>query len=70
MPFATQAGATQFFNQRMQQDNVTTGHIVDENGEPLIGVTVRALKGNVGTVTDIDGNYSLRVPRGTQLKLS
>lgn len=70
LPFATQAGATQFFNQRMQQDNVTTGHIVDENGEPLIGVTVRALKGNVGTVTDIDGNYSLRVPRGTQLKLS
>lgn len=54
--------------QQMEQE--IKGKIIDENGEPLIGVTVRALKGSAGTVTDIDGNYSLRVPRGTQVKLS
>ncbi len=41
------------------------GQIVDENGEPMIGVTVTAkgLKG--GTVTDIDGNFILDgIPAG------
>ena len=38
-----------------QQKDVVKGHIVDENGEPLIGVTVRAAHG-AATVTDVDGN--------------
>lgn len=38
------------------------GKVVDLNNEPLMGVTV-ALKGvNAGTITDIDGNFSLSVP--------
>src|SRR5438874_5367573 len=38
------------------------GKITDENGETLIGVTI-VLKSNklVGTTTDLDGNYSLKV---------
>jgi hypothetical protein len=62
-PIAIQASGMQNANISVQQDNVTTGRIIDENGEPLIGVTVRVLKGNSGTVTDIDGNYSLRVAK-------
>ena len=43
----------------MQQNNkVVKGHIVDENGEPLIGVSVKEVGTNNGTVTDIDGNFS------------
>jgi TonB-linked SusC/RagA family outer membrane protein len=53
----------------VQQQEVK-GQVVDENGEPLIGVTVRTLTGKVGTVTDIDGNFHLAVAPGTKLQLS
>uniref|UniRef100_A0AB33JGH2 TonB-dependent receptor n=1 Tax=Prevotella sp. GTC17259 TaxID=3236795 RepID=A0AB33JGH2_9BACT len=33
------------------------GTVVDEDGEPLIGVTVRAKSGNGGAITDIDGKF-------------
>ncbi len=52
-----------------EQDGVVKGHVVDENGEPLIGVTVRA-KGGQATITDIDGNYTINVPKGTPLTIS
>lgn len=32
--------------------------------EPLIGASVMANPGNNGTATDIDGNYTLRLPEG------
>ncbi|MBN2758319.1 MAG: SusC/RagA family TonB-linked outer membrane protein [Bacteroidales bacterium] len=40
-----------------------TGTVTDNNGEPVPGANVRA-KGysDVGTITDLDGNYSLSVP--------
>lgn len=57
-------------NMSTQQNNTTKGHIVDENGEPLIGVTVREVGGQSATITDLDGNYALSVPKGTTLKLS
>ena len=41
-----------------------TGKVVDTNGEPLIGVTI-ALKGsNRGTVSDVNGNFSLNGEEG------
>lgn len=36
-----------------------TGRVVDENGEPMIGVTVRVKGTNAVTTTDIDGNYTI-----------
>ena len=43
---------------------IITGKIVDDSGEPLIGATV-LLKGTTkGTITDVDGQYHIRVPRG------
>ncbi len=48
-----------------------TGTVTDENGEPLIGVTVMAVGSQAGGVTDIDGNYSVTVPANTkQLQFS
>lgn len=35
-----------------------TGSVIDENGEPLIGATVKAKGSADGTVTDLDGHYT------------
>ena len=45
------------------QQFTAKGVVVDSNGQPVIGAGV-ALKGNetVGTITDLDGNFSLSVP--------
>lgn len=42
---------------------IVKGNVTDFNSIPLIGATV-VLKGNesIGTITDIDGNYSISVP--------
>jgi TonB-linked SusC/RagA family outer membrane protein len=45
-----------------QQSNTVRGKIVDNNGLALPGVTI-VLKGTTeGTVSDIDGNYSVKIP--------
>ena len=43
------------------QTRTVTGHVTAE-GEPVIGVTVLVKGTNTGTVTDLDGNYSLQAP--------
>ncbi|WP_321370022.1 TonB-dependent receptor [uncultured Draconibacterium sp.] len=46
---------------KADQQNRVTGRVVDEFGEPLPGVTV-VIKGTAqGTVTDVNGEYSLQV---------
>lgn len=35
------------------------GQVIDEQGEPLIGVTVRVVGTKEGTITDFDGNFSV-----------
>lgn len=44
------------------QNNIVSGTITDENGEPLPGVSILAKGSAVGTVTDVDGNYKLQIP--------
>jgi TonB-linked SusC/RagA family outer membrane protein len=45
-----------------QENKIVKGHITDESGELLIGVSV-VIKGTfTGTITDIDGFYELEVP--------
>ena len=57
--------------QSVQQSRTIKGHVVDENGEPLIGVTIYAGTNNAaGAISDIDGNFSINAAPGTQLKLS
>jgi len=38
------------------------GKVVDENGEPLIGVTVVIKGTTIATITNIDGDYTLEIP--------
>ena len=47
-----------------------TGNVVDATGEPLPGVTVVIEGTSKGTVTDIDGNYSIEVEVGQALVFS
>lgn len=53
-----------------QQGNIVKGVITDANGEPIIGATVKAKGSSTGTVTDLDGNFSLQVASGTVLEIS
>lgn len=39
-----------------------SGSVVDESGEPLIGASILVQGTSTGTVTDIDGNFSLDLP--------
>ena len=43
-----------------------SGTVIDDIGEPLIGASVLVKGSTVGTVTDIDGTYSLDIPTGEQ----
>ncbi len=48
-----------------------SGTVLDDAGVPLIGATVLAVGTSAGTVTDLDGNFSLKVPDGvTTLQIS
>lgn len=47
-----------------------TGTVKDAQGEPLIGVSVVEESTGNGTVTDINGNYTLTVKPGAKLKFS
>ena len=47
-----------------------TGRVQSKSGEPLIGVNVVEKGTTNGTVTDLDGNYSLRTEKGKTLVFS
>lgn len=46
------------------------GVIVDETGEPIIGASVLEQGTTNGTITDLDGNFSLQVADGAMLEIS
>jgi len=48
--------------------NRVTGRVTDETGEPLAGVTIVISGKAAGTVTNIDGYYSLKAKKGDRLK--
>lgn len=46
------------------------GKVVDESGEPLIGVTIQALESNKYATTDFDGNFSINAQLNEVLKFT
>lgn len=54
----------------MAQEITATGRVVDKNQEPLTGASVRVAATGSGTVTDLDGNFSLACPQGSTLEVS
>ena len=49
---------------------VSRGKVLDSKGEPIIGAAVLVPGTTNGAVTDIDGNFELRVAPGTTLEVS
>jgi TonB-linked SusC/RagA family outer membrane protein len=54
----------------MGQQVTISGIVTDENNEPLAGVTVFIVGTSTGTVTDVNGRYSVRAAPGEQLQFS
>lgn len=53
-----------------QNDVKVYGRVVDNNGEPLVGVSVYAQKTGNGTITDAEGNFLLYVGLGDTISFS
>ncbi len=59
-----------FINSAYAQEQITvTGTVVDNNREPLIGVSIASSAGT-GTITDYDGKFTLTANRGETLTIS
>ena len=55
----------------LAQDQTVKGTVVDENGDPIIGASVRVNgKNGTGVITDLDGNYTISVPKGSKVTIS
>ncbi|WP_394707692.1 SusC/RagA family TonB-linked outer membrane protein [uncultured Bacteroides sp.] len=65
---AASAFAEQTINnsQTIQQEREVRGIIIDERGEPLIGVSVLVKGTSSGTITDINGQFSLKLTNGNK----
>lgn len=46
---------------QLKPEQLITGKVVDESGEALIGVSIQVKGSGSGTVTDIDGNFSIEL---------
>ena len=54
----------------LAQNKTVTGTVIDETGEPVIGATVRVEGTQIAAVTDLDGNYTIEVPKDGKLVVS
>ena len=56
----------------MQQDQTikVSGQVVDQDGEALIGATVKIKGAQTGVITDFDGNFSIDAPAKATLVVS
>ena len=55
---------------QVMQNGIVKGRIVDTNGEAVIGANVKLKGSNQGTITDVDGNFSLENVSGDILIVS
>ncbi len=53
-----------------QQVRQVQGMVSDSKGEPIIGATVRVVGADKGTVTDMDGKFSVDAPQGSTLEIT
>jgi TonB-linked SusC/RagA family outer membrane protein len=56
--------------QQAKERNVT-GKITDENSEPMVGISILVVESAIATITDNNGEFSIRVPEGkSELRFS
>ena len=63
-PIMAEAGTVKsaFASQQTQTVSIT-GKVQDIHGEPLVGVRIQERGTSTGTITDIDGNFKLRISK-------
>ena len=56
----------------VQQDQTikVSGQVVDQEGEPLIGATIKLKNAQTGVITDFDGNFTIDAPANGTLVVS
>ena len=52
------------YDNEMGTDGSVSGVVLDEQGEPVIGCSVTAVGTSLSTFTDLNGRYSIALPRG------
>ncbi|HRZ96170.1 MAG TPA: TonB-dependent receptor [Paludibacter sp.] len=58
------------FSQTTTEQVSVSGKIVDDKKEAIIGASVLVVGTSIGTISDIDGNFSLKAPNGSTLSVS
>lgn len=68
IPYSVQAenGSSNTMVQITAQTKTVKGTVLDENGEPLIGVSIVVKGTGTGTITDFDGKFSIDLPGGSK----
>ena len=51
-----------FIHAQSSQTRIVTGTISDQNGVPIPGVNVIVSGTTIGTITDLDGKFSINIP--------
>ena len=54
----------------VQQQNPITGVVVDTSGETIIGANIRIKGQPIGTITDIDGRFTMDAPIGSKVEIT
>ena len=70
VPYSVVAADNALSSQSTQQAKTITGKVVDVAGEPIIGASVLVKGSSTGSVTDIDGKFSVEAPMGSTLVVS
>lgn len=52
------------------QNSTISGQVVDQNDDPIPGATITVKGSNLGTVTDLDGNWTLSAPEAATIVVS
>lgn len=69
-PYTANAAENVLLPQSSQQAKKNTGKVVDATGEPIIGASVLVKGSGIGTVTNMDGGFSIDAPVGSILEIS
>ncbi|WP_051260497.1 SusC/RagA family TonB-linked outer membrane protein [Bacteroides graminisolvens] len=56
--------------QQQQKEIKVTGRVTDQDGNPVIGATVRVEGASTGVITDMEGNYYISIMPGAKLSYS
>lgn len=61
---------SEYHVQHLLQQKIVKGKVLDDKGEPVIGASVAVKGSRKGTITNIDGEFTLEVPLNCTLRVS